>query len=80
MSGKTELCKKISDATGAVHIQMEELIESFVDRDSSFSAKIANKLKKEGRDLDDLLLVQLIQKRVGMADCASNGWVLEGFP
>lgn len=79
-SGKTELCKRLSASTGAVHLQMEEIIESFVDRDSSFAAKVCKKLKQEGRDLDDLLLVQLIQKRVGMADCVSRGWLLEGFP
>jgi len=39
---------------------MEELIESFVDKDSSFADKVASKLKGSGRDLDDLLLVQLI--------------------
>ena len=59
---------------------MEELIESFVDRDSWFAEKVASKIRGAGRDLDDLLLVQLIQKRVEMADCASRGWVLEGFP
>ena len=59
---------------------MEELIENFVDRDSSFAAKVCQKMKAEGRDLDDLMLVQLIQKRVGMADCAAQGWILEGFP
>lgn len=79
-SGKTDLCKRLSEVTGAVHLQMEELIENFVDRDSSFAAKVCKKLKTEGRDLDDLLLVQLIQKRVGMADCLSRGWLLEGFP
>ena len=79
-SGKTEVCKRIAANTGAVHLQMEELIEGFVDRDSSFANKICLKLKEQGRDLDDLVLVQLIQKRVEMADCAANGWVLEGFP
>jgi len=39
---------------------MEDLIEGFVDKDSSFAAKVSDKLKKQGRDLDDLLLVQLI--------------------
>lgn len=79
-SGKSDLCKKMSEITGAVHLEMEDLIESFVERDSSFAAKVCKKLKIEGRDLDDLLLVQLIQKRVGMADCVSRGWLLEGFP
>ena len=59
-SGKSELCQRISATTGAVHLQMEELIESFVDKDSSFADKVAEKLKIQGRDLDDLLLVQLI--------------------
>ena len=59
-SGKSELCQRISATTGAVHLQMEELIESFVDKDSSFADKVADKLKIQGRDLDDLLLVQLI--------------------
>jgi len=79
-SGKTELCKRIESITGAVHLTMEDLIEGFVDRDSSFADKVSYKLKEQGRDLDDLLLVQLIQKRVEMADCAKKGWVLEGFP
>ncbi len=61
-------------------MQMEELIESFVDRDSSFATKVSNKLKNNGTDIDDLMLVQLIQKRVELADVASRGWVLEGFP
>ena len=51
-----------------------------MDKDSSFAEKVSFKLKEQGRDLDDLLLVQLIQKRVEMSDCASKGWVLEGFP
>ena len=59
---------------------MEQLIEGFVDRDSSFAEKVADKLRNQGRDLDDLMLVQLIQKRVEMADCAARGWVLENFP
>ena len=79
-SGKSELCKKISEVTGAVHIEMEDIVESFVDKDSSFAEKVAAKLRGSGRDLDDLLLVQLIQKRVEQADCASRGWILEGFP
>ena len=79
-SGKTEVCQRIAAITGAVHLQMEEVVESFVDRDSSFAAKVSEKLKGQGRELDDLLLVQLIQKRVEAADCASRGWVLEGFP
>ena len=58
--GKSQLCQRIEAITGAVHLQMEEIIESFVDKDSSFADKVSYKLKDQGRDLDDLLLVQLI--------------------
>ena len=79
-SGKSTVCQRIQEVTGAVHLQIEELIESFVDRDSSFAEKVSEKVRKLGRDIDDLMLVQLIQKRVEMADCASRGWVIENFP
>ena len=54
------MCQKIQEVTGAVHLQIEELIESFVDRDSSFAEKVSEKVRKLGRDIDDLMLVQLI--------------------
>ena len=79
-SGKSTLCQAISENTGAVHLEMEHLIEDFCDRDSSFAERVSDKLRYQGRDLDDLILVQLIQKRVEMSDCAARGWVLEGFP
>mmetsp|Transcript_46063 Transcript_46063/g.61012 ORF Transcript_46063/g.61012 Transcript_46063/m.61012 type:complete len:146 (+) Transcript_46063:2181-2618(+) len=56
-SGKSTVCKKIAESTGAVHLEMEDLIEGFVDRDSSFAEKVADKLRIQGRDLDDLMLV-----------------------
>lgn len=59
-SGKSTICKKIAEVTGAVHLEMEDLIEGFVDRDSSFAERIADKLRNQGRDLDDLSLIQLI--------------------
>lgn len=36
---------------------MEHLIEDFCDRDSSFAERVADKLRYQGRDLDDLLMV-----------------------
>ena len=37
-------------------------------------------MKREGRQLEDDMLVSLLIKRVQMKDCMSNGWVLEDFP
>jgi len=36
-SGKSGLCKTLSDLTGAVHLHVEEVIQMFVDRDAAFA-------------------------------------------
>ena len=79
-TGKSELCQKISSVTGAVHLQLEDIIEDQVERDSSFSKKLRERIKVQGKEVDDLYMIQVIQKRVEYADCQRNGWVLEGFP
>jgi adenylate kinase len=33
-----------------------------------------------GGELPDEMLIELILKRVNMADCVKNGYVLDGFP
>ena len=33
-SGKSTLCSRIAEQTGAVHVQMDELIERYIERDS----------------------------------------------
>lgn len=33
-SGKSTLCERISEHTGAVHLQMGEIIERYIERDS----------------------------------------------
>ena len=43
--GKSQLCQRIQATTGAVHLQMEEIVEAFVDKDSSFAEKVSYKLK-----------------------------------
>ena len=59
-SGKTELCQAIAKTTKAVHLNIEQLIEDQVIRDSSFSRKLRDRLKVQGRELDDLLIIQVI--------------------
>ena len=67
-SGKSDLCVAIASETGAIHIEMESMIEEFIARDSSFARKVMEKLAA-GRELDDILLVNLLQRRVEYADC-----------
>ena len=80
-SGKTELCNTIVQQTGAVHLQMSEVIDFYLERDSVFADKLRSEIESLGRDrLDDLMLVNLLQRRTQVRDCAARGWVLEGFP
>jgi len=37
-------------------------------------------MKVKGREIDDLLLIQLLIKRLERKDCRENGWALEDFP
>ena len=59
-TGKSELCKKISEITGAVHLQLETMIEDMVERDSTFCQKIQKRLKGLGKEIDDLFMIQVI--------------------
>lgn len=79
-SGKTALCQSIASQTGAVHLQMDEVIEDFMTRDSSFADELRETTKWRGRKFDEGDLIALLAKRVERVDCQQNGWVLEGFP
>jgi adenylate kinase family enzyme/YHS domain-containing protein len=79
-SGKSTLCQKISENTGAVHIQLDEVIQMFIGNDSQHSENLRNNMMMEGRGIDDLTMVQLLLKRIQMPDCVMNGFVIEDFP
>lgn len=80
MSGKSTLAAEIAKDTGAVHIQLAEVIEAAVERDSVQGEKIRQQLKAEGRGLDDSLLIGILAKRLKAKDCLKNGWIIEDFP
>lgn len=79
-SGKSTLAKKISEETGAVHLQIQDIIDKYVDLDCVMSDKLRKSMKKEGRGIEDQQLVRLIVKRLQCKDVMANGWVLEDFP
>jgi adenylate kinase family enzyme len=79
-SGKSTLCQKIQERTGAVHLQINEVIESFVDQDSFQCAKLREKMKQDGRVIDDSTIITLILKRIQAPDCQKYGFILEDFP
>ena len=53
-SGKSDLCQALSQRTGAVHLQIEDIIEMFIERDSNESDKLRQRAKQYGKELDDL--------------------------
>ena len=63
-SGKSELAQSISNLTGAVHIQMGDIIDRYIDRDSKQCEKLGVSMKQEGRGIDDQLMVTLLAKRL----------------
>jgi len=79
-SGKTCLAETLAKSTGMVHLKFNEIIEWFVDRDCVFSKTLAEQVRGKGKQLDDLVMIDLLSRRCAMKDCAQNGWVLDGFP
>jgi adenylate kinase family enzyme len=59
---------------------MDEIIQRYIENDSSQCEKLRLNMKQEGRGIDDVLMVILLAKRIRSKDCLANGWVLEDFP
>ena len=59
---------------------MEEVIEDFMTRDSSFAEDLREQTKLKGRKFDETDLMKIFAKRVEQVDCQQNGWIIEGFP
>lgn len=79
-SGKSTLCQQIAKCTGAVHLQMDEIIQRYIDNDCNQCEKLRVYMKQEGRGIDDVLMVTLLARRLKAKDCLANGFVLEDFP
>ena len=56
-SGKSELCKTLSNKIGVVHLQIQEIIEDYIERESSFCQKIKSLMKSKGREIDDVFTI-----------------------
>jgi adenylate kinase family enzyme len=79
-SGKSSLCEQLAKCTGAVHLQMDEIIQKYIENDSSQCEKLRVNMKQEGRGIDDVTMVTLLAKRLKAKDCLANGFILEDFP
>jgi len=68
-SGKSTLCHKIVENTGAVHLKMSKIAESFMDKDSVQCNNLRKTAKVEGKHLEDEMLVNLLYNRIQFKDC-----------
>jgi len=59
-SGKSALAEIISKQTGMVHLQPEQIIESFVGRESEFSARLRKKIQMLGDEVDDNTFIEML--------------------
>jgi len=63
-SGKSTLCKSLSLKTGVIHLHMPSIIEQFMDRDCVMSDNLRRIMQKEGKQLEDDMLITLLLKRL----------------
>ena len=59
---------------------MDEIIQKYIENDSSQCEKLRVSMKQEGRGIDDVTMVTLLAKRLKSKDCLANGFILEDFP
>ena len=63
-SGKTELCQVLAQKTGAVHLNIEEIIEDQIRRDAIFAKSLRDSTMYAGQAFDDDALVRLLHRRL----------------
>ena len=80
MSGKSAVARIVSEKTGMVHLQPEEIIEGFINRESVFSERLRKKTQILGDEVDDNTFIEMLNSRINMQDCCEHGWILDGNP
>ncbi|CAE8694950.1 unnamed protein product [Polarella glacialis] len=82
LSGKTALAKQLAERTGAVYIDMAEVLTEMTATTSmatGLSQKITAAMKKGGK-VPDEVLIGAVRFRLAASDVMKRGWVLDGFP
>nr|KAF6482993.1 adenylate kinase 8 [Rousettus aegyptiacus] len=75
-SGKTTIAMWLSKHLKSVFLSLENLMT----KEYSSLAERARKHYQKMKSLPPLLLVKLIQERLGEDDCLRRGWILDGIP
>lgn len=59
---------------------MDEVIDELMEHDSQQSERLRKIMKKEGKSIDDQLLVQMLIRKIQSKECQAKGWIIEDFP
>lgn len=78
-SGKDTQAKLLAEEFGLVYISTRALLKNEIRKNTDNSKEIASCLEA-GDPVPDVIINQIIEKRMRQSDCKVNGWVLEGFP
>ncbi|KDO30140.1 hypothetical protein SPRG_05332 [Saprolegnia parasitica CBS 223.65] len=78
-AGKGTLCDRLVAAYGVVHLSTGDILRAAVRADSALGRQ-AHAYMVAGDLVPDSLMLSLILDRLRGADCASRGWLLDGFP
>ncbi|CAD8103243.1 unnamed protein product [Paramecium sonneborni] len=79
-SGKTEIVRLLSEKLNLVRVKVSHLLAEFVTNQTDLLAvNIKNQLK-DGKEVDTQYIIQIIQKRIQLADVYNQGYILDGYP
>eukprot|EP00056_Hartaetosiga_gracilis_P001492 m.45317 g.45317 ORF g.45317 m.45317 type:complete len:469 (+) comp10663_c0_seq1:39-1445(+) len=78
-SGKTTQAMNITNKYNAVYVNPQELVTKAISSSSKIGVALQPYLQR-GMMIPDNLYTKLVTQRLSEADCASGGWVLDGYP
>ena len=78
-SGKGTQCEMIKDALGLVHLSTGDMLRAAVQAGSPVG-KAAKEFMDAGKLVPDAVIIDLVRERLAQSDCATQGWLLDGFP
>ena len=72
-------CELISSRLGLVHVDASDVWRDAAKAGTEAGLK-AKALVDNGEEVPDALMLELLKEKFDSEECASKGWVLEGFP
>jgi len=78
-SGKGTQCAIIKEKFGVVHLSTGDMLRAAVAAETEVG-KTAKSYMDGGKLVPDEVIIGVVKDRLAEEDCASNGWLLDGFP